>query len=175
MTNLFDVTHKLAFVTGSSRGIGLALANGLAAAGATVVLHGRDSGALANAQQKVAENTGTEPAVVAFDITDAAAVEAGVGELVSAHGVPDILVNNAGVQKRGPFHEFDPADWDTVIATNLSAAFYVSRQVAAAMVPRRVRQDHQHRVGDDPARSRDHRTVRRLQGRRGPADQGDGG
>lgn len=136
MTALFDITGKLAFVTGSSRGIGLALAHGLAGAGARVVLHGRDTGALAAAQEQIEEVTGSRPPVTTFDVTDSTAVAAGIDALIADHGVPDILVNNAGVQRRAPIHEFDPGDWDAVIATNLSAAFYVSRHVAAAMVER---------------------------------------
>jgi gluconate 5-dehydrogenase len=134
--DLFDVTGKLALVTGSSRGLGRALAGGLAVAGARVVLHGRDETTLTTAQQEIAEETGTTPPVVAFDVTDAAAVETGVAALVAEHGVPDVLVNNAGAQRRAPFAEFDVSDWDTVVASNLSSAFYVSRHVVPGMIAR---------------------------------------
>lgn len=134
--NPFDLSGKLALVTGSSRGIGLSLAEGLARAGASIILHGRDAEALAAGQQQIAERVGTRPAVVRFDVTDFSAVAEGIGALVTEHGVPDILVNNAGVQRRAPFHEFAPEDWDAVIAANLSSAFYVSRQVSPEMVER---------------------------------------
>jgi len=134
---LFDISGRLALVTGSSRGLGLALATGLARHGARVVLHGRDSTALARAQEQVAAagDGGTVP-TVSFDVTDPAAVRAGVGALIEEHGVPDILVNNAGIQRRAPFNDFDPADWDDVVAANLSSAFYVSQQVTRGMAER---------------------------------------
>ncbi|RJS93278.1 glucose 1-dehydrogenase [Salinisphaera sp. Q1T1-3] len=133
---LFDVTDRLALVTGSSRGLGQALATGLAERGARVVLHGRDAAALAEAASRLAERTGTEVTYATFDITDAEAVQAGVDALIGRQGVPDILVNNAGLQKRAPFAEFAPADWDRLLATNLSSAFYVAHALAAAMSER---------------------------------------
>ncbi|MBF0815105.1 SDR family oxidoreductase [Microbacterium paludicola] len=135
-TDLFDVSGRLALVTGSSRGLGLSLALALAEAGARVVLHGRDAQALAAAGDAIERATGTRPAAVRFDVTDAAAVEAAVGALIAEHGVPDILVNNAGVQRRAPFTEFPVDDWDAVIASNLSSVFYVSRFVTPGMAER---------------------------------------
>ncbi|WP_156762137.1 SDR family oxidoreductase [Microbacterium karelineae] len=135
-TDLFDVTGRLALVTGSSRGLGRTLALGLAEAGARVVLHGRDAAALSEAADAVAAVAGERPATVRFDVTDAAAAEEQIGELIAAHGVPDILVNNAGLQRRAPIAEFDVADWDAVIASNLSSMFYVSRFVAPGMIER---------------------------------------
>ncbi|GAA1722303.1 SDR family oxidoreductase [Brachybacterium phenoliresistens] len=134
--DLFDVTGRLALVTGSSRGLGLALATALADAGARVLLHGRDQAALDAARAAVEAETGQRPEAVRFDVTDAAAVEAGIAALLAEHGVPDILVNNAGVQRRAPIAEFPVQDWDTVIASNLSSVFYVSRHLAPAMVER---------------------------------------
>jgi gluconate 5-dehydrogenase len=136
MTSVFDITGRLAFVTGSSRGLGAAMAAGLAEAGARLVLHGRDTDQLATTAERLRERTGTAPAWVTFDVTDSAAVADGVARLIADHGVPDILVNNAGIQRRAPFNEFDPADWDDVIASNLSSAFYVSRHVTPAMATR---------------------------------------
>ncbi|MGV8966707.1 MAG: SDR family oxidoreductase [Cellulomonas sp.] len=135
-SNLFDITGKLAFVTGSSRGLGNALARGLAEAGANVVLHGRGGDQLAAARREIADATGVDVATVAFDVTDSVAVSDGVAALVADHGVPDILVNNAGIQRRAPFNEFDPKDWDDIVATNLSSAFYVSQQVSRGMAAR---------------------------------------
>lgn len=134
--SLFDLSGKLALVTGSSRGLGLALAAGLADAGATVVLHGRGGAALDAAAATLAERTGTPPPTVSFDVGDAAAVAEGVRALLDEHGTPDILVNNAGLQRRAPFTEFDPGDWDAIIRTNLSAAFYVSQPITRAMAER---------------------------------------
>lgn len=134
---LFDITGKLAFVTGSSRGLGLALATGLAEAGAKVILHGRDPEALAAAAEAVGQVSSAGPVPTArFDVTDPAAVAESVSALIAEHGVPDILVNNAGIQRRAPFNEFAADDWDAVIAGNLSSAFYVSRQITPGMAER---------------------------------------
>lgn len=133
---MFDLTGKTALVTGSSRGLGRALALALADAGADLVLHGRDEAALAESADLVQARSGRRPVTVTFDVTDAAEVERAIGGLITAHGVPDILVNNAGVQRRAPFAEFPVADWDAVIASNLSSVFYVSRFIAPAMIER---------------------------------------
>ncbi|RKT36446.1 gluconate 5-dehydrogenase [Microbacterium sp. AG1240] len=133
---MFDLTGKTALVTGSSRGLGRALALALADAGAGLVLHGRDEAALAESADLVQARSGRRPVTVTFDVTDAAEVERAIGGLITAHGVPDILVNNAGVQRRAPFAEFPVADWDAVIASNLSSVFYVSRFIAPAMIER---------------------------------------
>jgi gluconate 5-dehydrogenase len=135
-SDLFDISGRLALVTGSSRGLGRGLALALAEAGARVVLHGRDARALAEAADRIEAATGVRPDSVRFDVTSAEQVAAGVGSLVARHGVPDILVNNAGLQRRAPIQEFAPADWDAVIASNLSSMFYVSRHVTPGMVER---------------------------------------
>ncbi|MHA7146265.1 SDR family oxidoreductase [Arthrobacter sp. TmT3-37] len=132
----FDITGRLALVTGSSRGLGYALATGLAQAGARVIVHGRDAGAVADAASSIGEATGTVPATTTFDVTDADGAARGIAALVAEHGVPDILVNNAGIQRRAPFNDFDPADWDDIVTTNLSSVFYVSRQVTRGMAER---------------------------------------
>ena len=136
MSDQFDITGRLALVTGSSRGLGRALATGLADAGAHVVLHGRDLGALAAARDRLADRTGRKPATVAFDVTDPAAVDAALSRLIGEHGVPDILVNNAGIQRRATFVDVTVRDWDDVVAGNLSSAFYVSRIIARGMADR---------------------------------------
>lgn len=136
MNDLFDIAGRLALVTGSSRGLGRSLALALAQAGARVVLHGRDEAALAQTRAAIAEATGAEPLSVVFDVTDAQGVERGIGSLIAEHGAPDILVNNAGVQRRAPFTEFPVADWDAIVAANLSSAFYVSRFVTPGMAER---------------------------------------
>ena len=134
--NLFDLTGRTAFVTGSSRGIGLALAKGLLQAGARVVIHGRDNARAASAAAQLADETGGDTMVSTFDITSLGAVDDGVAEIEAAWGTPDILVNNAGIQRRAPFLEFTVADWDDLVATNLTSAFLVSQRVARGMVER---------------------------------------
>ena len=132
----FDLTGRTALVTGSSRGIGLVLAGGLAAAGARVVLHGRDEGALAAARAALVTGGAADVRTVAFDVTDAGAVTAAVADLEAATGGIDVLVNNAGIQRRAPFLEFSAADWDELVAVNLTSAFLVGQQVARGMAAR---------------------------------------
>ena len=136
MTDLFDLTGRTALVTGSSRGIGLTLAGGLAAAGARIVLHGRDQATLAAARQAVLDTTDAEIGTATFDVTDHDAVDEGISRIEEEFGDIDILVNNAGIQRRAPFTEFSLSDWNDLVATNLSSAFFVGQRVARGMVRR---------------------------------------
>lgn len=132
----FDLTGRTALVTGSSQGIGRTLAEGLAGAGARVIVHGRDAAKAAAAAAEIASATGADAHSVVFDVTDAAAVDAGMTEVERILGVPDILVNNAGVQRRAPIAEFTEEDWDALVQTNLSSVFHLSRRVSAGMIRR---------------------------------------
>jgi len=128
---LFDLAGRRALVTGSSQGIGHALALGLAAHGAAVILNGRDPARLAAAAAGIAG-----AATAAFDVTDPAAVAAGI-ERVEAEGGPiDILVNNAGMQFRTPLEDFPIDKWKQLLETNVSSLFYVGQAVARRMIPR---------------------------------------
>src|SRR5437762_5673290 len=120
---LFDLTGKRALVTGSSQGIGLAIAQGLADHGAEVVLNGRDSDKLAAAAAKVAAR-GHKVSTSRFDVTSAGAVADGVAA-VEKTGAIDILVNNAGMQFRSPLEDFPIERWQQLLATNVSSVFYV--------------------------------------------------
>lgn len=133
---MFDLSNKLALVTGSSRGLGNTLARALASAGARVILHGRDAASLDNAAVEWEQIYGTRPDTVLFDVQNAVEVEKAVNDLVDRFGAPDILVNNAGIQRRSPFAEFAVSDWDDIIATNLSSIFYVSRFITPHMISR---------------------------------------
>jgi gluconate 5-dehydrogenase len=133
--NLFKLDGRIALVTGSGQGIGLAIAEGLAAAGAHVVLNGRDAGKLDKARAALAAE-GLKASVAAFDVTDQAAVEAGVARIEAEIGPIDILINNAGTQKRNAFVDFPVEDWHALMATNLHSVFYVTQAVAKRMVPR---------------------------------------
>lgn len=128
----FDLTGRLALVTGSSRGLGLAIAQGLAAAGARLILHGRDPGRLRQQAEALPGATS-----LAFDVTDAAAVAAAFARIAAEHGRLDILVNNAGVIPRRPLLETTDEDWRAVIDSNLTAYFRMSREAARLMVPRK--------------------------------------
>ena len=128
---LFDLTGRRALVTGSGQGIGLALAKGLAAAGAAVILNGRDAAKLEKAKAQIPGATAH-----VFDVTDTAAVKAGIDRIETEEGPIDILVNNAGIQRRAPLDEMPAETWREVMATNLDAVFYVGKEVARRMIPR---------------------------------------
>ncbi|KXO98664.1 SDR family oxidoreductase [Tsukamurella pseudospumae] len=135
-TSVFDLTDRTALVTGSTRGIGRRLAEGLSRAGATVVVHGRDRTAASMVAGEIAAATGNPVHGDAFDVTDEAAVDAGLTRIEALLGTPDILVNNAGMQIRHPLTEFPVSDWNTLVATNLTSAFLLSKRVAAGMIAR---------------------------------------
>ncbi|MGA5652886.1 SDR family oxidoreductase [Streptomyces seoulensis] len=130
---LFDISGRTALVTGSGRGIGLALARGLAEAGCTVVLNGRDGDRLARA---AAELPGGLVHTAVFDVTDGPSVAAGIAEVEERVGPLDILVNNAGMQLRAPLLEFTDSDWHRVLDTNLTGAFLTGREAARRMTGR---------------------------------------
>ena len=134
----FDLTGRTALITGSSRGIGKALAGGLARAGATVVLHGLDPARLEATRKELAGTFGEDKVgAVSFDITAEDAVAAGVAHAEATYGPLDILVNNAGIQHRVPLLELDVADWNRVLATDLTSAFLVGREAARRMLERK--------------------------------------
>ncbi len=128
---LFDLSGKRALVTGSSQGIGFALARGLAAAGAQVVLNGRDTAKLA---QVAAEIPTAE--TLAFDATDHHAVRAAIDGFESATGPIDILINNAGMQHRAPLEDFPPEAFERLLQTNIATVFHVGQAVARHMIAR---------------------------------------
>lgn len=135
--NVLDTFHlsgRRALVTGSSAGIGLAMAEALAQAGAHVILNGRGAGKVGAAVQGL-QAQGLSASQAVFDVTDAAGVRAAVDAL-EAEGPIDILVNNAGMQIRGPLHEYADADWHTLMRTNLDSAYFVGQAVAQKMIPR---------------------------------------
>lgn len=137
---MFSLVGRTALVTGSSRGIGNALACGLAAAGARVVVHGRTmdsaTGGLGPVAAAAAAAGAPEPVAIGFDVIDEPAVVAGVATIEAEHGPIDVLVCNVGIQHREPLLEVPLADFERVLQTNLTSAFLVSRGVAAHMVPR---------------------------------------
>lgn len=132
---LFDLSGRTALITGSSRGLGRAIAEGLGGAGASLVLNGSDQGRLSTAAAELrAEGLRVDEAC--FDITDETAVMAAF-ERFDAQGIAlDILVNNAGIQLRKPMVELTTAEWRKVIDTNLTSAFVVGREAAKRMITR---------------------------------------
>lgn len=132
---VFDLSGRVALVTGAHRGLGFAIAQGLARAGAQVVLNGRNEQTLAAAARTL-QAEGLSVGTVAFDVTDRDAVHAGVAATERAHGAIDVLVNNAGIQRRHAFVDFPREDWDALIATHLTAPFVVSQAVVPGMISR---------------------------------------
>ena len=133
--DLFSLNGKTALITGSSQGIGLALAHGLADAGATIILNGRDRKKLDTAAKALGE-AGATTIISAFDVTDHDAVRKAVDELETQGTQIDILVNNAGMQHRGPLEEFKPEAFEKLLQTNIASVFHVSQAVAKYMISR---------------------------------------
>jgi gluconate 5-dehydrogenase len=136
---LFDLSGRTALITGSTRGIGLALARGLGEAGAKVIVNSRQQAAVDTAVAQVSEQLGGRSDAVhgaAFDVADEAAVAAAFADFDRRGFEVDILINNAGIQHRKPMLELELADWQRVIDTNLTAAFLVSREAARRMIAR---------------------------------------
>ena len=132
---LFDLTGRTALVTGSSQGLGFALARGLAQAGAAVVLNGRDEPKLAAAAVTLRAE-GARVTTACFDVTHGEASVAAVAKVEAESGAIDILINNAGIQRRAPLVEMTEEQWRAVVDTNLTSAFLVSRAVAPRMIAR---------------------------------------
>jgi gluconate 5-dehydrogenase len=132
----FRLDKRVALVTGSSAGIGHALAKGLAEAGARVVMNGRDASRLAAAAQSI-RGPQTDVHEAIFDVADRDAVEAAVDRIERDIGPIDILVNNAGMQRRAPLEDFTDDNWHDVMRTNLGSPFIVGQTVARRMIPRK--------------------------------------
>lgn len=135
MENLFDLNGRRVLITGSARGLGFFLAEGLAAHGASVVINSTTQEGSDKAAAALAEK-GYEATAVAFDVTDKSAVEAGVEKIEKTLGPIDVLINNAGIQRRHPILEFPEDEWDQVIAVNQKSVFLVSQTVGKYMVKR---------------------------------------
>lgn len=135
MRKLFDLSGRIALVTGSAQGIGLALARGLAGAGARLVLNDVLQDRLDAAVTSLRADGYVADGIL-FDVTDEAQVEAGVADVEARVGHIEILVNNAGIQHRAPLEDFPKDAWDRLLAVNVTGAFLVGRAVARRMIPR---------------------------------------
>ena len=132
---LFSLAGKSALVTGSSQGIGLALARGLARAGARIVLNGRDAAKLQEAAGVLAAD-GAQALVLPFDVTSHGAVRTAIDGFEAGHGPIDILINNAGMQHRTPLEEFPADAFERLLQTNIASVFHVGQAVARHMIAR---------------------------------------
>lgn len=132
---LFNIEGKKILVTGSTGGLGLVMAEGLAREGAFVILNGRN-------QKKVDDTVhsflmqGYKATGYAFDISNAKDVITGIAEIEKDLGEIDVLVNNAGIQHRGPLEEFSLEEWNKVLDTNLTGAFIVTNAMIKGMIRR---------------------------------------
>jgi NAD(P)-dependent dehydrogenase (short-subunit alcohol dehydrogenase family) len=123
----FALGGRTAVVTGASRGLGLAAARALAEAGADIAMTARDLPRLRESAKEIAAETGRRVLPFALDVTDVAAVDAGMAQIAAALGPPSILLNNAGIERQARLEDMEEEDWTAVLATNLSAVFACSR------------------------------------------------
>jgi len=134
--NLFSLSGAVALVTGSSQGLGSVIARGLAKAGATVALNGRDNAKLASAVAQL-QDQGLKAHGFAFDVADSEQVDASVREIQQQLGSIDVLVNNAGIHRRAPLEQLSDDAWNEVLSVNLTGAFRVARAIAPGMIQRK--------------------------------------
>ena len=134
---LFSLKNKIALVTGSSQGIGYGLAEGLAQAGATLVLNGRDETKL-EAARLALEKKGHHVYASAFDVTDETATTKAVHEIEQDIGPIAILVNNAGMQFRTPLEDYPLMKFQELMRVNVESVFIVAKAVAQAMIKRKT-------------------------------------
>lgn len=133
---LFSLQGRVALVTGAARGLGLAMATGLARAGARVLVNGREPARLAPAVQNLRAQ-GFDAASLAFDVADETATADAFATILREHGGLDILVSNVGFRNRRPIGELSRADMRQMLETNLTAAFGLAKNAAEIMLPRR--------------------------------------
>jgi gluconate 5-dehydrogenase len=136
MNALFSLAGKVALVTGGSRGLGFAMAQAYAQAGARVVLAARDAVRLEQAAAQI-RSEGGDAHAMAFDLTDEAAVVAAVPRLIEQHERLDILLNNAGICIWSGFLDSTAEAWNRTLATNLTAVYLLAREAARPMIAQR--------------------------------------
>lgn len=132
----FSLQGKTALITGSTRGIGFALAAGLAQAGASILLNGRNLEGLRTAQEKLA-SAGIKSHIMQADVSDPEQITAAINQVEAEISEIDILINNAGIQHRSPITDFSPEDFNRVMSTNTHAMFYTSQAVGKHMIRRK--------------------------------------
>lgn len=133
---LFDVSEKVVFISGGTRGIGRGLAEGFAQRGARVVISGRDESASATAAAEIAAATRGRCTGLACNVDDEAQINATIDRIAAEHGRIDVLINVAGVNRRMPAENLTVADFDFVMNTNLRGAFLLSQAAGRHMLAR---------------------------------------
>jgi gluconate 5-dehydrogenase len=135
MQDLFNLSGKVAIVTGTSRGLGQYFARALAKAGADLVITSRELSRLTEFKQEI-ESLGRKALSVQLDVLNQSDIDNMVQATINEYGKIDILVNNAGLNIRSPSIEFSPEDWDTVLDTNLKGSFFCAQAAAKEMIKR---------------------------------------
>lgn len=136
LASQFSLSGKRALITGSSRGLGFAFAEALARAGAQVIMNGRNVEKLTAATDRL-KSDGLDVFGYPFDITEPLEIDSSLDQIRKEHGVIDILINNAGINMRSPIEDMELETWNTVLNTNLTSAFLVSRRIAKGMIEQR--------------------------------------
>ena len=129
---LFSLDGQVALITGASRGLGHAMAEGLAEAGATVVANGRNADTL-EAVSHALRGRGLKVDTSPFDVTDHGAAQAAINAIIARYGRLDILIANAGINHRVALADWTPTDWDRLLAANLKACFFLAQHAAVSM------------------------------------------
>ena len=145
MPDLFDLTGRVAAVTGGSSGVGQAIATALGSAGASIVVIARRADALADTAEAI-EKTGGKAAAVEANLATYTALDQVAEEISKPFGGPDVLVNAAGINLRQPVDEITPESWDQTIAINLGGPLFSREGVGASDAAQGMGPDHQHCV-----------------------------
>lgn len=135
--SLFNLKGKTVLISGSGSGIGFALAEGLAGAGAKIILNGRNESKLDDAEKKLLKS-GAEVSKLVFDVTRSDEVKTAIKNYENNEGPIDILINNAGINLRKPFENFEEKEWKNILDININGAMIVSQAVASFMIDRKA-------------------------------------
>jgi gluconate 5-dehydrogenase len=135
--SLFNLKGRTVLISGSGSGIGFALAEGLAGAGAKIILNGRNESKLDDAEKKLLKS-GAEVSKLVFDVTRSDEVKTAIKNYENNEGPIDILINNAGINLRKPFENFEEKEWKNILDININGAMIVSQAVAPFMIDRKA-------------------------------------
>jgi hypothetical protein len=161
---LFSLDRRVALITGGSRGLGLAMAEGLGQAGATVAINGRNADTLETVASTL-RGRGLEAETSPFDVTDHHAAQVAIDAIVARHGQLDILVANAGIIHRAPLDDWTVVDWDRILTTNLKACFFLRTTSRSFHAPERSWTNHFYNVDCERSGTRWNSRLCRLQKR----------
>tara|TARA_B100000925_G_scaffold73440_1_gene51468 strand:+ start:424 stop:1215 length:792 start_codon:yes stop_codon:yes gene_type:complete len=136
-TSLFDLTGKVALVTGATHGLGMAMAKGIGRAGATLIINGNSSNEKIDKAVAIFKSEGIKAFGYRFDVTNEDQVQKAIARIENEVGIIDILINNAGIIKRTPLLDMEVTDFEQVIKVDLVSPFIVSKAVVKGMIKRK--------------------------------------